>query len=395
MTVNPPPIFIPHKMRLADVRLDADDNPTPISMSQAATQDSNNLKAIERWANDWGKLNGSSDKCYLNIPFKFSNSLDPEASFTNFKMIERWAAKVTNGECGCSCAPVDPLPAKCRLHIPHKTVLGDWERRHISFSTAQSREFDNYKAIERWAQAYAAGVCGCTCQVVPTDCEGTGEIAVWSMADEVTGISDGGSMSGWNDVSGFGRNWTVAGTGSPKWEASSGPGGGPAIRVGSESSDGYFVADAGVLTSLGTNQKAEAFWILKSASDSGNDGMWKFTSNGSDSHYHYTNLNRIYDSFANNTRVGPIDPGVTLTNWNLYGASQESGSRYMRLNGSSIYNSSSGSWSMSGGLLGQSDTFATKDMLMAEILMYNCVLSDASRALVHAYFADKYGLTIA
>lgn len=79
-------------------------------------------------------------------------------SFENYKVIERWAARVTSGECACEG------PSKCRLHIPWKDAAlditaSDDGTLDASESAAQ-RDFDNYKTIERWANQNARGECG-------------------------------------------------------------------------------------------------------------------------------------------------------------------------------------------------------------------------------------------
>lgn len=80
-------------------------------------------------------------------------------SFENYKTIERWAARVTDGTCACEG------PSKCQLHIPFKdaalaiTASDDGELQGPLESAAQ-RDFDNYKRIEQWANMNARAECG-------------------------------------------------------------------------------------------------------------------------------------------------------------------------------------------------------------------------------------------
>lgn len=158
--INPRQLYIPHKDRLLKTSITDED----IAVSQDHQFD--NLKHIERWAEDWMNLADSGDNCRLHIPWKQHSLEEPVTSaaqsFDNWKVMERWGQYIGSGFCGCSC-PGTPRPAdKCLLRIPWKQHLTDvdpldeaaWER-------AGEMEFDNFKTFERWANRYATRECIC------------------------------------------------------------------------------------------------------------------------------------------------------------------------------------------------------------------------------------------
>lgn len=171
----PDPLHIPYKDRLNKLELDADTHvPHPESYRLMADHDFDNLKEIERWAGRWMTHASSPDSCDLYIPHKnhlahgnaSSGRLDPATqraiasmSFDNYKTIQRWAYRITGGECACAG------PAKCILHIPFKDAAqairvsldGSVDRAWLRIAGGQ--DFENYKTIERWANEYARGEC--------------------------------------------------------------------------------------------------------------------------------------------------------------------------------------------------------------------------------------------
>lgn len=161
--IHPEQLFIPYKDRL--IRL-VDDFTEP-AIERAIDQSFDNFKTLERWAHGWMSLANSPDRCQLFIPYRDHSRQSPETSaaqsFDNWKVIERWAYRVASGECGCSCPGTTPPPDRCRLFVPHKDHLLDIDMTDLdALQLAAEAEFDNFKALERWANLYAAGDCGCT-----------------------------------------------------------------------------------------------------------------------------------------------------------------------------------------------------------------------------------------
>lgn len=160
-------LSIPYKMYLDDLVLDVTGLPdiNASSFVQISGRSFQNFKAIEHWGAELQSVNSSPHaRCLLRIPFKDAPPLHPAHFFENYKAIERWAHHVSTGECGCPCSPpsVPPNP-NCTLHIPFKTFADDFMSGRIGYLETRAREFDNLKAIERWAARFASGECACAC----------------------------------------------------------------------------------------------------------------------------------------------------------------------------------------------------------------------------------------
>ncbi len=119
------------------------------------SQDFDNLKVIERWANKYMRDVNAADRCILTIPHKQLHDLDASASLDNWVTIERWAKTVIDGSCSTGVG----FSRSCYLYIPYKTVLGDLKAGRLTLSVAQEREFDNYKTVENWANRLSRGEC--------------------------------------------------------------------------------------------------------------------------------------------------------------------------------------------------------------------------------------------
>lgn len=164
IAIHPDPLFIPHKDRLSRLA----DEFTEAGISVAIIAQFDNWKVIERWAESFMRDTLSPERCILTIPYK-EHSAEPwedsaRQSFENWKAVERWAGYILDGSCGCNCGTTERLPARCQLFVPYKDALSmvtDPTDRWALEQAAEA-EFDNFKALERWARAYAAGECACT-----------------------------------------------------------------------------------------------------------------------------------------------------------------------------------------------------------------------------------------
>lgn len=161
--VHPDPLHIPYKDRLETL---AADFTTP-AIAQAQEEQYDNFKVIERWAHGWMTLTESPLRCELFIPYKDHSRQPPgisaAQSFDNWKAIERWAYSISDGDCGCNCTSASEPPPRCRLFVPWKDHLLNVELTDPEqLATAAAQEFDNFKALERWAFLFSSGTCGCT-----------------------------------------------------------------------------------------------------------------------------------------------------------------------------------------------------------------------------------------
>lgn len=150
---------IPFKQWVDLLRLDEGGEIDPASLALATGQVFDNYKEIERWAQAF-LLTTDPSRCHLFIPFKELADLSitsAEHIFDSYKEVERWAHRVFKCECGC--ASLTALPDKCHLFIPFKDCFVKWRAGDISLEELRSRDFDNWKAIERWAFLHYSGEC--------------------------------------------------------------------------------------------------------------------------------------------------------------------------------------------------------------------------------------------
>lgn len=161
--IHPDPLFIPFKERL---QLIVDDF-TEASIRRSQSDQFDNWKVIERWAEGFIRDTNGPARCILTIPFKehAREEWDTGASqsFENWKAVERWADYILSGVCGCNCGTSQRLPDECMLFVPWKGhMLGIEPLDADQLARAADQEFDNFKTLERWGNMYARGECGCT-----------------------------------------------------------------------------------------------------------------------------------------------------------------------------------------------------------------------------------------
>lgn len=157
--ILPDTLFIPFKDRLKLLTMDFTDE----GIARAQSEQFDNWKVVERWGQRFMADANAPTRCILHIPFKDHSredqALSSTQSFDNWKAIERWAQAVFDGSCACNC---QPLPDRCRLFIPYKDCLGDIDLTDPQqLARAAEQEFDSWKAVERWGNMYAAGLCNC------------------------------------------------------------------------------------------------------------------------------------------------------------------------------------------------------------------------------------------
>ena len=87
------------------------------------------------------------------------------------------------------------------------------------------------------------------------------------------------------------------------------------------------------------------------------------------------------------------DPPGTLNTWHLYNVSSAPGSWTARFDGSTLFHSDENTVTFTQyPYLGMSPSGIFLNGEVAEVLMYNTVLSPEMRDLVQGYLQDKYGL---
>jgi hypothetical protein len=206
-----------------------------------------------------------------------------------------------------------------------------------------------------------------------------------------TGVTlDGSSkVSTWADQSGLGNDATQSTAASRPGVTASAINGLPAIQFDGSNdflTFGNFMSGA---------TAGEAFIVLKSDEESSGGtsrGLWRLSSAGG-SYYPYPGTSAISEDFGSSTFAILGDPLPALTAYNLYNVNSASGSWVIRLNGSRLHTSTANTVAFhTAPYLGRSAGTSAWYGGIAEMLVYNRVLTASEREAVGAYLATRYAL---
>ena len=211
-------------------------------------------------------------------------------------------------------------------------------------------------------------------------------LRLWLRAD--AGITSGvGRIQTWYDQSGQNHPGTQLTTGNQPALVTSVINGRPVVRFTSSASQ-YF--NLGNFMSGAT--AGEVFVVLKPAAEvaPGNQKVWRLGGSYLGSYYAYLD-GHIGDDFGSTALKDVGDPATPLAQFNLYNATSQAGLWQARLNGSLLYSTTSNAVTFSSSLLlGMGDVPWNGDM--AEVIIYDRVLTAAERESVGNYLANKYAL---
>jgi len=223
-------------------------------------------------------------------------------------------------------------------------------------------------------------------------------MSLWLAAD--TGVTtDANGINTWADQSGNNNNATEAATlPSANTEPTlvtaatdtTVPNGRPVVRFSVVGGWGVPPTAFSLPNVLAGASGGEAFVVLRAAAGtSGGGALWNAGTGGS-TNYGPTNIS---DGFFSTTSQNEGIPNVPLSGFNLYNVSSRANDWDARLNGALLY-------STSANLVG--DRGATANLLLgagftgdvAEVIIYNQVLTPAQRDAVNTYLSNKYNLYV-
>lgn len=215
-------------------------------------------------------------------------------------------------------------------------------------------------------------------------------LKLWLRADALA-LSDNDPVATWPDSSGEGNDATQATSGSrPTFKND---GAFPIVRF--DGSDDFFdLPDfASGLTA------GEIFIVVKIDADpppEAQSGLWVFGSAATATHFPFSD-GTVYDGFATDTRKTTVNPTPSLSAaYRLYNISSQSGEWTSRLDGTQIFTTGTNTvgWTTTP-KIGKSEGGASYffDGDLAEVIMYDSVLSSGNRDSVETYVADEYDLS--
>jgi hypothetical protein len=215
----------------------------------------------------------------------------------------------------------------------------------------------------------------------------------WLRFDDY-GLADDAAISTATDLSGNGNDWDQGTSGHRAvYKTNVVNGRGVARFDGSD--DHLEGPDLSSLTA------AEVFIVIKIDNDppaaQAQTGLWDFSEAGDpNTHFPFNADSQIYDSFGTTVRKTVGDPTPSLASWRLYNVVSVSGEWTARLDGTQLFTTGTNTVTfIAAPQLGVSRTGEALDGDLAEFVLFDRELSSAERASIHAYFAERYGLTIA
>jgi hypothetical protein len=217
-----------------------------------------------------------------------------------------------------------------------------------------------------------------------TDMPLTG-IKLWLIADSGVQATSSGNTSIWQDASGGGNNATqLTVANEPIWVANA-LNGRPVMQFTASSSQSLSLPN---LMSGAT--AGEVFVVVKatSASPSTARGLWRL---GANSYYPYTDGN-VYDYFGSSVQNEVGHPASGVAQYSLYNVSAQAGQWTARIDGVTLLNSTTNTVSFNTTPLLGSDGSYPFDGEIAEVIVYNSVLTAAQRATVGQYLQGKYAM---
>jgi hypothetical protein len=209
--------------------------------------------------------------------------------------------------------------------------------------------------------------------------------------------SDGDKIGKVNDKSGNNRHFTQATNGErPSYQTNM--------------INGLAVAEFGPITfitsldgpDLSALTASEVFVVIQGDYDPSGvgdsvTGIWAFDTSAQNTHYPYTD-SVIYDAFGSTARKTTGDPTPALTSWRLYNVVSVSGEWTSFIDGTQHYTTGTNTVGFTATpVLGASSDGASYYLTgrIAELILFSAKLSGGDKTNVEAYFAARYGLTIA
>jgi hypothetical protein len=216
------------------------------------------------------------------------------------------------------------------------------------------------------------------------------DVAMWLRAEDIL-LGNGQSISNWSDFLVLNQAAVQTNSSSRPQLATNGINGRTAVKFGSGS---HFELPAVLTNAI----SAEIFVVLQSVTNTPatNQGLWRFATNASPSHYPTTNT-VIQDAFGSTTNRTLMTPIGDLTVGAIYNVAAESNLWRGRLNGPVRQLLTSNSVAFSGiPWLGRSSQGASEPFAgnIAELIAFRRVLSLNEQKTVRDSLAVRYAVTL-
>jgi len=208
----------------------------------------------------------------------------------------------------------------------------------------------------------------------------------------ITFIAGGGNVASWRDMSRAGHSATSVATQEPAYNNTL-INGMPTLFFDASGAAGKIMNLAGSLSLSAAHMFLVAKSVNATAPSNARSGLWRFGNSGSISRLPFTD-GQIYDDFGSSTRYSCGTPVATITNPYCYEVRTTSSDWKSFLNGMSQFSSASNTVAWSGTLQlgGYSASNVYFDAHVAEVILYDHILSSDERTALVSYLNARYAL---
>jgi hypothetical protein len=230
-------------------------------------------------------------------------------------------------------------------------------------------------------------------------------LELWLKADEISGLTDGASVSAWKDSSSVGNNGTQSDPDSQPTYHTNVVNGYPVVRFGDDGESWMELPAASVVDVEASVAEFDVFAVVKRATDSSYQSLIAFGQNGDElflgfHHGDDSMVSYMASYFSNlsgtNEYLGVVE--VSEEAFALFQYTLSGTQLIYRMNGvAEAEQTLTGSLIMSDNtarLIGSDDDGEPLIGDVAELLFYTQKLSDTSRTQVNCYLSKKYALAI-
>jgi len=230
-------------------------------------------------------------------------------------------------------------------------------------------------------------------------------LSLWLKADAGVTLS-GSNVTAWADQSGNGRHASSVDV-DPTYNSSD-LNGKPTISLSSVavgenqslSIDGNPMGASGATAFVVNYVDPAVFSVDDEGGDANGALLGNFGSAENGSHWPYGLANSVYDSFATDLRKGGLGLPTGITNWNIYSVYSQDNDWKIFCNGTEFYfdnanvysNAIANDTSLYIGMQNNSGSNQIFKGKVAEVVVYNRVLTTPERQQVEAYLNTKYAI---
>src|SRR5438270_3152056 len=209
-------------------------------------------------------------------------------------------------------------------------------------------------------------------------------MALWLRGDNGVVVSGGNVISAWLDNSGKNNNAVQGSGGLQPTLAANALNGRPVVHFNGN----QYLTLPNLMNGAGAG---EIFMVVKSATDGGYRRMMRFGASGNGSAYPWVDGN-VYEDFGSTVQYLLGNPPQALNQYHIYNVSSKTNEWVARFDGLEEHRETSNTVAFSANpLIGHSNSenFAGD---MAEIIIYDHVLTPAERKATENYLGSKYAL---